>query len=468
MLETNAQMLRSIGTLEQALREAPEAHLRPISQAISKLYRIRSDLQPYLFERNRNWQMIPSRIRAAEAVLGDVLDESGWRQVALNDFGAAARRLMNHQIYLSSLWDQVAKFGADIDRSIERMVALQFDHIGSRRSATRQQLYLVVAVSIVIALLVMVGFERMVAAPIQKLSDAAGSLAQGDLEQEVRVAGHNEISALARAFNLMARQVQESTNSLERRVEERTAELEGVQEELLVKARLAVLGQLTGSVAHELRNPLGAIATSNAIIVRKLEALGIEDVSRATDRIGRNIHRCDMIVTELLDFAKAKGLVREPTALDAWLPEVLNDQDIPDGLTLTQDLSGANVVVDIDRERLRRAITNLINNACDALMDEAGLHGDGEITVSCRASGERAAIEVADNGPGIGRDILPDVLKPLFSTKSFGFGLGLPTVVQILEEHGGGLEISTPDTGGTRMVLWLPLAGDRVPGEASS
>jgi signal transduction histidine kinase len=72
-------------------------------------------------------------------------------------------------------------------------------------------------------------------------------------------------------------------------------------------------------------------------------------------------------------------------------------------------------------------------------------------------NGDRLEITIADTGPGIPAEVLPQVLEPLFSTKSFGTGLGLPTVQQIIEAHGGGLEISSEENRGTTVVLWLPL-----------
>ena len=86
-----------------------------------------------------------------------------------------------------------------------------------------------------------------------------------------------------------------------------------------------------------------------------------------------------------------------------------------------------------------------------------GVAGRGELTVATRRTGERIEIEIDDTGPGISEDVMPRIFDPLFSTKPFGVGLGLPIVRQITEHHGGGLEISSKQGEGTQAVLWLPL-----------
>ena len=87
--------------------------------------------------------------------------------------------------------------------------------------------------------------------------------------------------------------------------------------------------------------------------------------------------------------------------------------------------------------------------------------GSGKLTVSTHAGDDRVVITITDTGPGYPEDVLPKIFEPLFSTKQFGVGLGLPTVRQIMEEHGGGFEITNGESIGTRATLWLPLAASR-------
>jgi len=222
--------------------------------------------------------------------------------------------------------------------------------------------------------------------------------------------------------------------------------------------RLAALGQLTGTVAHELRNPLGAVRNSIAVIRKKNSAAKL-DIENAMNRAERGIQRCDSIITELLDFARAAGVQPVPMDLNGWLTDVLKDQDIPREVGVKLDLESGGAPVRFDPDQLVGAVINVVDNACQAMRGEP--HEDragavAELSIATRRSNGRIEIAFADSGPGIPAEVLPDIMEPLFSTKSFGTGLGLPTAKRIMEEHGGGIEIQNREDGGAEVVLWLP------------
>ena len=236
--------------------------------------------------------------------------------------------------------------------------------------------------------------------------------------------------------------------------------LKSVQLELLRKERLAVLGQLTGTVAHELRNPLGALVSSMAVIRHKSAAAGL-DLKAAFERTDRSVRRCERIITDLLDFARATGIQREPVVLDSWLSDILDEQDIPEAIAVNAGLQTGGATLRFDPDELRRAVINVVDSACQAMAGGNRTNGTaaaaGELTVTSRVNAGRVEIEITDTGPGIPENILPQVTEPLFSTKSFGTGLGLPTVQRIMGEHGGGLDISSEEGRGARVTLWWPL-----------
>lgn len=244
---------------------------------------------------------------------------------------------------------------------------------------------------------------------------------------------------------------------LEELVSDRTRQLEEAQAELVEKERLAVLGQLTATVSHELRNPLGTV--SNAIFAIR-DAVQKEKTERLESCLAlaeRNVHRCDAIISELLDFTRAHELRREALELGPWLHEVINEQKGPGQVELVLRLP-AGFVVDADPERLRRAVINILENAVQALGEISSK--DKKICFSLGREGSQVGITVSDNGPGISEEVRKRMFEPLFSTKGFGIGLGMSVVKNIVEDHGGNVTVSNAPEGGTNVTLWLPSQGE--------
>ncbi|MCZ6860076.1 MAG: ATP-binding protein, partial [Alphaproteobacteria bacterium] len=253
-------------------------------------------------------------------------------------------------------------------------------------------------------------------------------------------------------------EIQKLNEDLERRVEERTAELRAAQDTLVQNERLSTLGQLTATVSHELRNPLGVIRTSAFTLRKALPERGPR-VERTLDRIERNVVRCDRIIDELLDFTRISELEPQPTSLDVWLEETLNEQTLPTGVALRLAFDRPNIAVSFDHDRFRRAIINIFDNACQAMIGVANEDTDSKentLTVRTRESAGRIEVIFLDTGPGIPPDVYKKIFEPLYSTKGFGVGLGLPVVKHIMEQHGGGIEIDSEEGRGTRVCLWLP------------
>jgi PAS domain S-box-containing protein len=292
------------------------------------------------------------------------------------------------------------------------------------------------------------------------------------IPRHLRISGRPffDVTGRFRGYRGTARDVTQEVEAeieLERRVEERTAQLRAVQEELLRKERLATLGQLTATVSHELRNPLGVIRNTMFTIGDVAQASGLK-LERALGRIDRSIGRCDAIITDLLDYTRTRDLRRDKCLFDSWLSEVLDEQKIPDGIALVREFDLGDRAVSFDADRLRRVIINLIDNAAQAIEGGRGKSmstAPHRIVVRSRLAGERVEVEIEDTGPGIPPDVFSRIFEPLFSTKGFGVGLGLPTVKQIMEHHGGGIAMTSEPGIGTRALIWLPIA--QAPGIAA-
>lgn len=238
---------------------------------------------------------------------------------------------------------------------------------------------------------------------------------------------------------------------LEDLVTERTSELHRAQDEIVKNEKLATLGRLTATVSHEIRNPLGAIRPS-VYILRKLLDGADEKIITSIERIDRNVQRCDHIIDELLDFTRITVLNLQTVDLNGWLDEVINELAIPDSITVHTDIM-ASRTCQIDTDRMRRVIINIINNACEALVDNSD---DKHLYITATTSDNELSISIRDNGPGIPTDLIEKIYEPLFSTKGFGVGLGLPTVKHIVDQHGGTLDLHTEDGKGTSFEIRIP------------
>ena len=256
---------------------------------------------------------------------------------------------------------------------------------------------------------------------------------------------------LSRAQSLL----KTANEDLERRVRERTQELGAVQDELLKEHRLSAIGQLTATVAHELRNPMSAIKNT-VYALKDMVTVGDPRFERPLIRIERSIDRCNKIIEELLDFTQMRELQLEPHHFDAWLGEILATLAPPSGITIAPEFGAAEALAKLDSDRMRRVIMHLIDNASHALLEHQSRGAVARIVTRTRAADDSVILEVEDNGPGIAPEILAKVFEPLFSTKNFGTGLGLPTVKQIVLQHGGDIELTSVVGEGTRARIRLP------------
>jgi len=238
-------------------------------------------------------------------------------------------------------------------------------------------------------------------------------------------------------------------NRLQELVEERTAELRATQEELIKREKFAALGQLTATVSHELRNPLGTIRSSIFSISEKLKNknLGVE---KSLERVSRNVTRCDNIISELLDFTKSKTLSLEKVNVSTWLTSTIKELTVPNNIRILT--SCENINIEFDPDLIRRVLINLIDNACEAISPNSGT-----IEISCVLYNEEFSLEVKDSGHGFNKEQLAKAFEPLFSSKSFGIGLGLAIVRQIAQLHGGTVNITSEEGQGATVILRIPV-----------
>lgn len=235
-------------------------------------------------------------------------------------------------------------------------------------------------------------------------------------------------------------------------VEQRTQELAAANEELLQAEKLATIGKMIATVAHELRNPLGIIQASVQMLMEMSEAKG-EKIPRAFDRIERGAKRCNLIIQELLDQTRTPELKTEMTDVDAWCASVIGDVEAPEGVEIRMT-SEAGVSIEMDPDRMYQVLFNLMQNAWQAMAEKEVENPAIDLTV--RRQDGYVEFIVADNGPGIPIENRSKIFEPLFSSKRHGFGFGLPLVKQLVELHKGTMELGRP-TAGAEFIIRLPI-----------
>lgn len=237
---------------------------------------------------------------------------------------------------------------------------------------------------------------------------------------------------------------------LEARVKARTEELEAARDELIRKERLATLGQLAGSVAHELRNPLGVIR-NNAYFLAEKQPSADPDARAAWEELNRALESSRRVITELLDFARSPRAHCADVEPKILCSQTLSMLQIPPNIQIETQISPSAMTIYADPEQMGRTLANLVQNAIQA-MPQGG-------TVSIRFSALEnggSVIEVSDTGVGIKPEDLSKLFEPLFSRRTKGIGLGLAICKRYVELHGGTLTAANSQGKGATFRIDLP------------
>ncbi len=250
-------------------------------------------------------------------------------------------------------------------------------------------------------------------------------------------------------------------SELEEKVTERTKDLEAAQQELIKNERLSVLGQLTAIVSHELRNPLGVIRTSAYYLLKKMDA-SEEKTAKHLHRIEEQVGLCDSIIGELLEYTRGRRFAPVKGDINPCLEEVLDQMSLPPDLHLTRNFDLSLPTVSFDKEKIRRILINLVENAIQAVTArqaetlQKGTFYRPEIYVTTSTTDDGISIEIEDNGLGMDSATAQRAFEPLFTTRARGTGLGLAIVKKLVEEHGGRVDLRSRQHSGTTVTVIVP------------
>jgi len=273
--------------------------------------------------------------------------------------------------------------------------------------------------------------------------------------------------------------IRQLNQQLERKVEERTRQLLAAREDLLRREKLSVLGQLSGSIGHELRNPLGVM--SNAVyFLKTVQGDADETVREYLGIIEDEIKNSQRIITDLLDFARTRTPQRQSVTPGELVRQSLQRCNIPDDVTVTLDIPEDLPALHVDPQQMEQVLTNLINNGVQAMPGGGALRiaarlADGAGGSLCGSpvsgspqgspgdeSADFVAIGVEDTGEGITPENTKKLFQPLFTTKAKGIGLGLVVCRNLVESNGGRIGVESEVGKGTTFTAILPVERGRT------
>ncbi len=381
----------------------------------------------------------------------------------------------------------------------------------------RTLLLAISAVSIVGALLIAWLFVgKMLLSRLQMLSDWMLRMAGGDLESPVEMEGRDEVADMARALEVFRRnsleaqrlnlveQLAEELQGKNEQLETVLGDLERAQDQIVMREKLAALGELTAGVAHEIRNPLNFVknfSEASEELLSELEEVLEDaaenisdddkdyiqeisgDLNSNLERIRTHGDRANRIVNDMLMMGRDTGEQR-PTDINSLLDEhsrlayhSARALDSNFQLDLQQDLDPNMGEIDVVPRDLGRVFLNMVGNACDATDEKRRkLQAESQekvkdedlymptLWISTLRGEEEVEIRIKDNGSGMPADVIDKIFNPFFTTKPTdkGTGLGLAISNDIVRQHGGSIQVESKQDEYTEMLIRLPLVAPAI------
>ena len=349
-------------------------------------------------------------------------------------------------------------------------VTMNLDQVDRELAGVKVRTVVLVAAEIlIVGLFIALFTRRFVQKPILKLIAGTKAVSRMNLDTPIEIDSSEELGELAWSFNVMrgrlkqaVAELNELNRTLETKVEDRTEQLRSAQQKLIRADRLASLGQLAASVAHEINNPVSGILNLSMLVQRILKEDGaspdkvaeiqgyLAQITSETTRVGR-------IVSDMLAFSRRSMPQRGPADLNALIRNTLSlvaHKLELSNVLLETDLQADLPPVPCDSSQMQQVVMNLVLNGAEAIRER------GTVRAATRLQGPSVILEISDTGSGIAPEHLSKIFDPFFTTKEEGkgVGLGLAVVYGIVHAHGGDIEVESRLGSGTKFRVTLPLS----------
>lgn len=339
-------------------------------------------------------------------------------------------------------------------------------------ASVQKTLFIAGLITLLLVSFLMIFTRRQIRRPLKDIIRASEAVAIGDRNVRLTTPPNqlNDLRMVSSAFNKMLDNLQAATAELENwsqqleyKVQKKSEEISEIQNELIHIERIASLGKLSSSVAHEINNPLSGVLTYTKLVHKQLRKLELdeeekESMLRYLSVIEDETKRCGDIVKGLLDFSRSDKVDFKPYHVHRLLKEtytLIEHQMKIENILFQTDFSATRDIILCNGNQIKQAGIALLMNASEAIQD------NGIILIRTRnPDDEHILIEITDNGAGIAREDIPHIFEPFFSTKdkASGIGLGLAIVHGIVQNHSGKINVDSELGKGTTFSIQLPVA----------
>jgi two-component system NtrC family sensor kinase len=352
---------------------------------------------------------------------------------------------------------------------IIKIPLIDLDNAVKKSSA---EFYLLATFSTLLLVSILIFFTRKkIKNPLNDIIKASMAVSSGNKSTRLDIKPNqlDDMRMVSQAFNDMLDNLQSATEELqnwsqqlEYKVQKKSEELGAAQNELIHIERIASLGKLSSSVAHEINNPLSGILIYTKLIYKQLSnpelyASKKDSILKHLKLIENETKRCGDIVKGLLDFSRKDQEDFESKHLHEILQATYDLMTHPikiANISFLTDFAAKSDLISCSPNQIKQACVAIIVNASEAVLE------NGEIVISTRnPDGDTIRIDISDNGIGVPADDIPHIFEPFFSTKhdTNGIGLGLAIVHGIVKSHNGKIEVKSELGKGTTISISLPL-----------